>query len=49
MSGLFVVLVGDVFVYYMLLCKFWGVSDLVLPLEMPWSPDLCRVFVDGFV
>ena len=49
MSGRFVVLVGDVFVYYMLLCMFWVVYDLVLPLEMPWSPDLCRVLVDCVV
>ena len=44
MSGRFVVLVGDISVYYMLMCMFWIVSDLVLPLE--WSPELCRVFVD---
>ena len=43
-SGRFVVLVGGISVYYMLMCMFWIVSGLVLPLE--WSPGLCRVFVD---
>ena len=31
--GRFVVLVGDIFVYYMLRYVFWVVSDLVLTLE----------------
>jgi hypothetical protein len=31
--GRFVVLDEDIFVYYMLRCVFWVVSDLVLTLE----------------
>ena len=46
----FVVLVGDFFVYYMLSCVFWVVSDLVLTLEtLVFVYYLRRVFVGGFV
>ena len=48
--GQCVVLVEDIFVYCMLRCMFWVVSDLVLPLEtLVLFEGLCRVFVDGFV
>ena len=38
--GRFVVLVGGVVVYDVLTCVFWVVSDLVLPWEMTWKPNL---------
>ena len=38
--GRFVVLVEGVFVYDVLACVFWVVSDLVLPWEMTWKPNL---------
>ena len=48
--GRFVVLGGDVFVYYMLKCVFWVVSDLVLTLEALFFAYCLRgVFVYGFV
>ena len=48
--GRFVVLGGDVFVYYMLKCVFWVVSDLVLTLDALFFVYCLRgVFVYGFV
>ena len=48
--GEFVVLGGDIFVYYMLRCVFWMVSDLVLTLEaLIFVYCMRRVFVGGFV
>ena len=48
--GRFVVYGEDIFVYYMLRCVFWVVSDLVLTLETRvLFEGLRRVFVDGFV
>ena len=48
--GQCVVLGEDIYVYCMLGCMFWVVSDLVLPLKaLVLFGGLCRVFVDYFV
>ena len=48
--GRFVVLGEDVFVYYMLRCVFWVVSDLVLTLGALIFVFCVRgLFVDEFV
>ena len=48
--GRFVVLVKESFVYYMLRCVFWVVSDLVLTLEkLIFVYYMRRVYVGGFV
>ena len=48
--GRFVVLVEDIFVYYMLRCVFWVVSDSVLTLEaLIFVFCMHGVFVGGFV
>ena len=48
--GRFVVHVGSIFVYYMLRCMFWVVSDSVLTLgALVFVYYIRRVVVDGFV